>query len=55
MKYDLNLVKYSLFAIFFSKYGDTTHTFVERKDYKGLFLPGYKPPIGKVDNLIQNL
>lgn len=22
-------------------YGDTTHTFVERKDYKGLFLPGF--------------
>ncbi len=24
-------------------YGDTTHTFVERKNYKGLFLPGYVP------------
>lgn len=24
-------------------YGDTTHTFVERKNYKGSFLPGYKP------------
>lgn len=24
-------------------YGDTTHTFVERKNYKGLFLPGYQP------------
>lgn len=24
-------------------YGDTTHTFVERKNYKGLFLPGFKP------------
>lgn len=23
-------------------YGDTTHTFVERKDYKGPFLPGFK-------------
>ncbi len=23
-------------------YGDTIHTFVERKNYKGLFLPGYK-------------
>jgi 4-hydroxyphenylpyruvate dioxygenase len=22
-------------------YGDTTHTFIERKNYKGLFLPGY--------------
>lgn len=24
-------------------YGDTTHTFVERKNYKGLFMPGYQP------------
>lgn len=24
-------------------YGDTIHTFVERKNYKGAFLPGYKP------------
>ncbi len=24
-------------------YGDTLHTFVERKNYKGAFLPGYKP------------
>ena len=24
-------------------YGDTVHTFVERKNYKGLFLPGFKP------------
>ncbi len=22
-------------------YGDTTHTFLDRKDYKGWFLPGY--------------
>jgi len=26
-------------------YGDTTHTFVERKGYKGLFLPGFKAPL----------
>ncbi|XP_026468006.1 4-hydroxyphenylpyruvate dioxygenase-like [Ctenocephalides felis] len=26
-------------------YGDTTHTFVERHGYKGLFLPGYKKPL----------
>eukprot|EP00731_Ephydatia_muelleri_P023061 Em0015g644a len=26
-------------------YGDTTHTFVERTNYKGLFLPGYKGPL----------
>ncbi|XP_028415179.1 4-hydroxyphenylpyruvate dioxygenase-like [Dendronephthya gigantea] len=25
-------------------YGEVCHTFVERKDYKGLFLPGYKEP-----------
>jgi 4-hydroxyphenylpyruvate dioxygenase len=24
-------------------YGDTVHTFVERHNYKGLFLPGFKP------------
>lgn len=26
-------------------YGDTTHTFVERKGYSGLFLPGYSPTV----------
>ena len=25
-------------------YGDTTHTFVEKKNYKGFFLPGYIRP-----------
>jgi 4-hydroxyphenylpyruvate dioxygenase len=24
-------------------YGDTIHTLIERKDYKGLFIPGYQP------------
>jgi 4-hydroxyphenylpyruvate dioxygenase len=24
-------------------YGDTVHSFVQRNDYKGVFLPGYKP------------
>ncbi|GLV32426.1 4-hydroxyphenylpyruvate dioxygenase [Carabus blaptoides fortunei] len=24
-------------------YGDTTHTFVDRSQYKGIFLPGFKP------------
>ncbi len=28
-------------------YGETIHTFVERKNYKGLFLPGYKPVTNK--------
>ncbi|XP_070572963.1 4-hydroxyphenylpyruvate dioxygenase-like [Ptychodera flava] len=27
-------------------YGDTTHLFVERSKYKGIFLPGYKPSVG---------
>lgn len=37
-------------------YGDTTHTFVQRNDYKGLFLPGFQPhflsePFNKVEGL----
>ncbi|MDD3527996.1 MAG: 4-hydroxyphenylpyruvate dioxygenase, partial [Bacteroidales bacterium] len=46
-------------------YGDTVHIFVERKDYKGLFLPGYqkwdplyKPsPVGLkyVDHMVGNV
>lgn len=46
-------------------YGDTIHTFVERKNYKGPFLPGYKPrktglkidPIGLkyVDHCVGNV
>ena len=24
-------------------YGDVEHTFVQRQDYKGAFLPGYMP------------
>ena len=24
-------------------YGDTTHTFINRDRYKGVFAPGYKP------------
>ncbi|XP_051525041.1 4-hydroxyphenylpyruvate dioxygenase-like isoform X1 [Myxocyprinus asiaticus] len=26
-------------------YGDTTHTFIERAGYNGLFLPGFHPPL----------
>jgi len=26
-------------------YGDTTHTFVERGNYQGIFLPGYRKPV----------
>ena len=46
-------------------YGETVHTFVERKNYKGAFLPGYKPvkgtfqpvPIGlkHVDHCVGNV
>lgn len=35
-------------------YGDTTHTFVERNGYKGVFLPGYKK-IEHSDNLVNIL
>jgi len=35
-------------------YGDTTHTFVERKGYNGLFLPGYKAPMHE-DVLLSSL
>ena len=36
-------IKKSAIAI----YGDTIHTFVERKNYKGVFMPGYKPVTGE--------
>ncbi|KAK4813118.1 hypothetical protein QYF61_010532, partial [Mycteria americana] len=35
-------------------YGDTTHTLVEKLNYKGLFLPGYHPPLFK-DPLLPKL
>ncbi|CAI9744322.1 4-hydroxyphenylpyruvate dioxygenase-like [Octopus vulgaris] len=35
-------------------YGDTTHTFVDRSNYKGPFLPGYKM-INEKDPLLPNL
>ncbi len=38
-KDDYGIVKLASIAI----YGDTIHTFVERQDYKGPFLPGYRP------------
>src|SRR3954453_9340443 len=28
-------------------YGDTIHTFVERANYRGVFLPGYEPAAGE--------
>lgn len=36
-------------------YGDTTHTFVERDNYNGLFLPSFKKPISKEDPLVKLL
>ena len=35
-------------------YGDTTHTFVERTTYKGVFLPGYREPLFR-DPLLEEL
>ena len=35
-------------------YGETTHTFVDRSSYKGIFLPGYEKPRIK-DALLQHL
>jgi 4-hydroxyphenylpyruvate dioxygenase len=32
-------------------YGDTTHTLVERKQYSGVFLPGYRNESGRKDPL----
>ncbi len=46
-------------------YGDTIHTFVERKEYRGVFFPGYRPvpedsvarPVGllHVDHIVGNV
>lgn len=36
-------------------YGDTVHTLVDRSQYKGLFLPGFNPPIGIPDKLLPTL
>jgi 4-hydroxyphenylpyruvate dioxygenase len=32
-------------TVFLFQYGDTTHTFVDRSAYNGIFLPGYKEPL----------
>lgn len=40
---------------FHFKYGDTTHTLVERNGYKGLFLPGFKQPYNKDDSILKLL
>ncbi len=31
-------------------YGDTIHTFIERKDYKGVFAPGFRAVEGRADS-----
>ncbi|XP_055693461.1 4-hydroxyphenylpyruvate dioxygenase [Lutzomyia longipalpis] len=36
-------------------FGDTTHTFVERGKYRGIFLPGFKPPLEGPDPLVKLL
>ncbi|KAG5675901.1 putative 3-dehydroshikimate dehydratase [Polypedilum vanderplanki] len=36
-------------------YGDTTHTLIDRKNYKGIFLPGYKEHYSKNDPLLKIL
>jgi len=36
-------------------YGDTIHTLVDRSAYKGLFLPGYKPPVYPEDRMLDLL
>ncbi|MBK7811545.1 MAG: 4-hydroxyphenylpyruvate dioxygenase [Saprospiraceae bacterium] len=36
-------------------YGDTVHTLVERKNYRGTFMPGFKPMASLMDNLSTGL
>jgi len=36
-------------------YGETTHTLLQRDDYSGAFLPGYKVPKSTVDSLNKHL
>jgi 4-hydroxyphenylpyruvate dioxygenase len=35
-------------------YGDTTHTFVDKSNYTGHFLPGYKP-VHEKDPVVKQL
>jgi 4-hydroxyphenylpyruvate dioxygenase len=39
----------------FPQYGDTTHTLVDRKNYKGLFLPGFREHYSRNDPLLDLL
>ena len=36
------------------QYGDTTHTFIERVTYNGIFLPGFREPMFE-DKLLKTL
>jgi len=36
-------------------YGDTIHTLVDRSGYRGLFLPGFKPPVQAQDKILAKL
>merc|ERR1719147_204143 len=36
-------------------YGDTVHTLVDRSGYRGLFLPGFKPPVVPQDKILAKL
>ncbi|ELU14199.1 hypothetical protein CAPTEDRAFT_191669 [Capitella teleta] len=49
-KDEFGTVKYAIVRT----YGDTTHTFVDRADYKGTFLPGFTPSkvIDPLDSLL---
>lgn len=48
------VVRPLLILLCFVQYGDTTHTFVERTEYSGLFLPGFHAPQFK-DALLDKL
>ena len=45
---------YIALLFFLIKYGEVNHTFVERKDYSGDFLPGYKKQT-LADPILKNL
>jgi len=47
---DCGTVRYAMVQT----YGDTTHTLIDKSQYKGLFLPGYQKPL-KDDKLLQFL
>lgn len=50
-KQNRSVVRPSMILLCFVQYGDTTHTFVERAEYSGLFLPGFHAPQFKDSSL----